>query len=63
MNEGGAIEIPGVCFEDGIEVKVAITVRPGVMEVGIFPIDEDEDCDDLCEACRQKLCGEGFLDE
>ncbi len=62
INGSGALEIPGVYFEDGQLVDVAITVMPGKLQVAIYPPDEDDDCSDLCEECREHFCG-GFLDE
>ena len=62
INDSGALEIPGVYFEDGQLVDVAITVMPGKLQVAIYPPDADEDDSDLCEGCREHFCG-GFLDE
>ena len=62
INGSGALEIPGVYFEDGQLVDVAITVMPGKLQVAIYPPDADEDDSDLCEACLERFCG-GFLDE
>ena len=62
INDSGALEIPGVYFEDGQLVDVAITVTPGKLQVAIYPPDADEDDSDLCEGCRERFCG-GFLDE
>ena len=62
INDSGALEIPGVYFEDGQLVDVAITVMPGKLQVAIYPPDADEDDSDLCEDCREHFCG-GFLDE
>ena len=62
INDSGALEIPGVYFEDGQLVDVAITVMPGKLQIAIYPPDVDEDDGDLCEDCRERFCG-GFLDE
>ena len=62
INDSGALEIPGVYFEDGQLVDVAITVMPGKLQVAIYPPDADEDDSDLCEDCRERFFG-GFLDE
>ena len=62
INDSGALEIPGVYFEDGQLVDVAITVMPGKLQVAIYPPDADEDDSDLCEDCREHFFG-GFLDE
>ena len=62
INDSGALEIPGVYFDDGQLVEVAITVMPGKLQVAIYPPDADEDDSNLCEDCRERFCG-GFLDE
>ena len=62
INDSGALEIPGVYFEDGQLVDVAITVMPGKLQVAIYPPDADKDDSNLCEDCRERFCG-GFLDE
>ena len=62
INDSGALEIPGVYFEDGQWVDVTITVMPGKLQVAIYPPNEDDKGNDLCEECRERFCG-GFLDE
>ncbi|MBQ4466234.1 MAG: hypothetical protein II916_09795 [Oscillospiraceae bacterium] len=62
INDSGALEIPGVYFEDGQLVDVTITVMPGKLQVAIYPPNEDDKGNDLCEECRERFC-EGFLDE
>ncbi len=42
INDSGALEIPGVYFEDGQMVDVVITLIPGKLQIAIYPHDEDE---------------------
>lgn len=47
INDSGALEIPGVYFEDGQMIDVVITLIPGKLQIAIYPHDEDEG-DDMC---------------